>query len=94
MKSFRYLALIVGGVFHSVMAVFPIWVTDLVMGKVASCHSSLTSCDHVLVIFMRLRLGLLYKDLAHRFGVPESTMSKVYRTWLPVLSSHLRQLII
>ena len=71
-----------------------IWVTDLVVGKVPSCHSSLTSCDHVLVIFMRLRLGLLYKDLAHRFGVPESTMSKVYRTWLPVLSSHLRQLII
>lgn len=71
-----------------------IWVTNLVMGKVASCHSSLTSCDHVLIIFMRLRLGLLYKDLGQRFGVPESTMSKVYRTWLPIISSHLRQLII
>ena len=55
------------------------WVTDLVVDKASSCHSSLTSNDHVLIVLMRLRLGLLNRDIAYRFGIPKSTPSKVFQ---------------
>ena len=71
-----------------------LWVTALVADKASSCHSSLTSNDHVLIVLMRLRLGLLNRDIAYRFGIPKSTTSKVFRTWLPILSQNLRNLII
>jgi len=71
-----------------------LWVTDLVADKAFSCHSSLKSNDHVLIVLMRLCLGLLNKDIAYRFGIPKSTTSKVFRTWLPILSQNLRSLII
>ena len=52
------------------------------------------SNDHVLIVLMRLHLGLLNRDIAYRFGIPKSTTSKVFRTWLPVLFQNLRNLII
>lgn len=33
-------------------------------------------------------------DLAERFRIPVSTVSKVYRIWLPALSTYMRELII
>ena len=71
-----------------------LWVTDLVADKASSCHSSLMSNDHVLIVLRRLHLGLLNRDIAYRFGIPKSTTSKVFRTWLPILSQNLRSLII
>lgn len=58
------------------------------------CHSSLTISDHVLVVFMKLRLNLLSKDIAFRFEISESAVSKIYRTWLPLLSNCLKMLIV
>ena len=54
----------------------------------------LTSNDPVLIVSMRLRLGLLYKDIAYRFGVPHSTISKAFRVWWAVLSQSLRNIVI
>ena len=71
-----------------------LWVAELVSKKASWCHSLLTSNDHVLTVLMRLRLGLLYKDIAYRFGDPDSTISKAFRVWLAVLSKSLRNLII
>ena len=34
---------------------------------------------------LRLRLGLFEKDLAHRFGISESTVSNIFRTWMHFL---------
>lgn len=34
--------------------------------------------DHVLVILVKLRLGLMNKDLAYRFGITETAMSKIF----------------
>ena len=56
------------------------------------CHACL-SVDHVLLVFMKLRLGLLQEDLAHRFGLELTIVSNVYRLWLPVLSKYVRALI-
>lgn len=70
------------------------WVCNLCDRKVKSCHSSLSTYDHVLLVLMKLRLGLLNMDLAERFGIPVCTVSKVFRIWLPALSSYMRELII
>uniref|UniRef100_A0A7M5UG70 THAP-type domain-containing protein n=1 Tax=Clytia hemisphaerica TaxID=252671 RepID=A0A7M5UG70_9CNID len=49
--------------------------------------------DEFLMLLMKLRLGLLEKDLANRFRVSISTTSRVIRTWLKVSSSIMKSLI-
>lgn len=49
--------------------------------------------DHLLAILMKLRLGLSNKDIAHRFNVTECEISKILRSWLPVMSKVLKPLI-
>jgi len=71
-----------------------IWVVDMVRDNVMVCHAHLSVEDHVLLVFMKLRLGLLQEDLAHRFGLETSIVSNVYRLWLPVLSKYMRALIV
>jgi len=50
--------------------------------------------DEFLLVMMRLRLGLLEQDLADRFCVSTSTVSRILITWYNVLADHLRHLII
>ena len=69
-------------------------VVNCVRGKAAICHSHLSTEDHVLVVLMKLRLGLLNKDIAHIFGIQTSTISNIYRSWLPIISSSLQNLIV
>jgi len=70
------------------------WLCSLVDGVVKTCYSSLSSMDHVLLVFMKLRLSLMNVDLSQRFCIPVSTVSKIYRRWLPVLASYMRNLTI
>ena len=50
--------------------------------------------DEYLMVFMRLRLGLLEQDLVERFRVSVSTVSRVLITWYNVLAVHLKELIV
>ena len=50
--------------------------------------------DEFLLAFMRLRLGLLEQDLAQRFCVSVSTVSRVLITWYNVLAANLKHLIV
>jgi hypothetical protein len=49
--------------------------------------------DELLLTLMKLRLGLLTSDLAHRFHISEGTVSSVFTTWIKVLSSILEPLV-
>ena len=52
--------------------------------------------DEFLLVFMRLRLGLLEQDLAQtqRFCVSVSTVSRVLMTWYNVPAVNLKHLIV
>jgi hypothetical protein len=43
---------------------------------------------------MKLKLGLLNKDVAMRFGVSEKIVSQIFRKWLPVMAEHIQFLIV
>ncbi|XP_064462529.1 uncharacterized protein LOC135373224 [Ornithodoros turicata] len=51
----------------------------------------LSSEDQLLLTLMRLRLGLDGVDLTYRFGVSESTVSRIWITWVDFLYNRLRQ---
>lgn len=69
------------------------WVVARVRGKVALCHHRLSVQDHVLIVLMKLRLGLMNKDIAYRFNLQDSVVSAIYRQWLPVIGNNLQNLI-
>ncbi|CAN7939155.1 unnamed protein product [Ixodes hexagonus] len=48
--------------------------------------------DQLLLVLSRLRVGLLEQDLAFRFGVHISTVSRVWTFWIGYLADHLAQL--
>lgn len=47
-----------------------------------------------MVVLMRLRLNLSEQDIAYRFGVSQSTISRTFRTTLNILHACLKHLII
>ena len=46
------------------------------------------------LVFLRLRLGLLERDLAERFRVSVSTVSETFRTWIRFMKCELQPLYI
>ena len=53
---------------------------------------SLTYEEEFLAILMRLRLGLLLEDLANRFEVHPSTISRIFKTWIKILAVELKRI--
>lgn len=52
---------------------------------------SLSMDDQLLLVLSRLRVGLLEQDLAFRFGVHISTVSRVWTSWVGFLADYLSQ---
>ena len=44
------------------------------------------------VLYVRLRLGLLERDIAHRFNISQSHVSRILVTWLDFLYRQLRSI--
>lgn len=59
--------------------------------KVDGRPEALDIKNQIFLVLCRLRVGLLEKDLAHRFGISVSTVSKIWSSWLKFLSSFLSQ---
>lgn len=56
------------------------------------CFSNLSVANQLFSILIRLRLGLLITDVSTRFKIPEATYSRMFTTWICLLSKELRQL--
>ena len=78
------------------MATFSIfsWLLNRIKPHVKLFHKSLSLEDHLLIVLMKLKLGLLNKDIAQRFGVSSSTITKIFRGWVPIMGSSMKNLIV
>ena len=54
---------------------------------------ALQPIDELFLVLMRLRLASLEQDLAHRFDISISTVSRICKTWILFLDQQLRPLI-
>jgi hypothetical protein len=50
--------------------------------------------DQILMTLMKLKLNLLYQDLARRFCVSQALVSKTLKHWIDQLAKHLTKLIV
>lgn len=50
--------------------------------------------DEFLMVLMRLRLGLLLNDLEYRFKISASRISRIFNSWLRIMETALRSLVI
>jgi len=56
-------------------------------------ESSLPKFQQFLMTLMKLRLNLSNQDLAYRFGISQSTVSKYFRKWINVMYIRLQPVI-
>ena len=54
--------------------------------------SKLTLEEEFLIVMMRLKVGLFQKDLAHRFGISEATVSRLFTSWINLMYLELKDL--
>ncbi|XP_021000780.2 uncharacterized protein [Parasteatoda tepidariorum] len=66
------------------------WLTT---GWKPAVKTKLSSESQLLIVFMKLRLGLLNQDLAYRFGVGSATVSRIFREWVEKMSVSLSSCI-
>ncbi|KAH6947736.1 hypothetical protein HPB50_021094 [Hyalomma asiaticum] len=59
-----------------------------------STRTALDPEQQLILVLMRLRLGLLTDDLAHRFGISTSSVSRIFHSWLDVLAENFRKFLI
>ena len=64
------------------------WILGRIKSHVKRYHLQLTFEDHLLlVVLIKIRLELLNGDLAVRFKIHRSSVSKIFRNWKPMLSN-------
>lgn len=51
------------------------------------------SKDELVLTLMKLRLGSLFKDLAHRFCISQSLASQVFHSWLTAMNEVLCEMV-
>ncbi|VDI47584.1 Hypothetical predicted protein [Mytilus galloprovincialis] len=64
-----------------------------VMSEVNTFKFQLEVADQLLLVLMKLKLNLLFDDLARRFGISKSLASKMFNAWMPVLAEKLKDLV-
>ena len=70
------------------------WVLHKIRADVNLCHTRLSLEDHLLIVFMKLKLGLLNRDIAFRFMLSSSIISNIFRSWITILANHLKHFIV
>ena len=69
------------------------WLLTKLSGSVECFRQNIPLEDHLLMVLMKIRLGLTNADLSYRFKVPTSTVSSIYRSWIPAMAKTLKPLI-
>ena len=59
-----------------------------------SSRNSLTKFQQFIMVLMRLRLNLSVQDLAYRFHISKSTVSRTFLQWIDILYTRMKPLII
>jgi len=59
----------------------------------SSTTHALSKFEEFIAMLMKLRLGLFDQDLAYRFGVHQSTISRNFRKWIDAMFIRLKPLI-
>ena len=70
-----------------------VWLLNVVKRSTKIVNAQLSLEDHLLIILIKVRLGLSNRDIAYRFLLSESTVSRVLREWVPVMARALSPLI-
>ena len=60
--------------------------------KKAARIAKLTPEEELFMVLVRLRVGLTITDLSLRFGISESSVSKIFTLWINLLFFHLKDL--
>uniref|UniRef100_A0A8C6S9D3 DDE Tnp4 domain-containing protein n=2 Tax=Neogobius melanostomus TaxID=47308 RepID=A0A8C6S9D3_9GOBI len=68
------------------------WLVAQVADKI-EVLPELTSRNHLTMVLMKLKLGLCDVDLAYRFGIRESSVTRMCQTWLPALAATLKPIV-
>ena len=55
---------------------------------------TLTQENHLLLVLMKLKVGLLHTDLACRFSLSLSNVSHIYKSWITILSEELEMFLV
>ena len=61
--------------------------------NVSLVRKTLNFEDHLLLMLLKVRLGNSNRDIAYRFQIPVSVVSKILRSHLPILSKIMKPLI-
>ncbi|XP_062572932.1 uncharacterized protein LOC134234895 [Saccostrea cucullata] len=61
--------------------------------KKSRATRKLSTKDELVLTLMKIRLGLLDEDLADRFSISVSYVSRIFTTWVKILSKYLSKLI-
>ena len=84
--------LMYAGVTRKVFKSLLTWLQPVTKPKKNDLHLLLPS-QRLLMVLMRLRQNLCQGDLAFRFAVDQSTVSRTLHQWIPMLATHLKPLI-
>ena len=73
-----------------------LWVLSLVKphAKDIKVLAGMLFENHLLLVLVRIKFGLLTKDLAQRFGISSASASRIWNSWVPLVANCLRPLVV
>lgn len=70
------------------------WLAKQMDSKKLYRTKRLTLKDHLFLVLVKLRLGLKNKDIAFRFGVTFSIVSRIFRSWINEMAKFMSENLI
>ena len=69
------------------------YVTVAIPYKKGTTGHSLSCFQEIMLVLMKLRLNLDERDLAYRFEISQSSVSRIFKKWISIMSKRLQFLI-